>query len=122
MASDSGNGGMNYFNRRAAQRIALVSVILAALAAPVAWYIATESAEHESFASGGLEHPHYAKPREFEGMSVPTVLLGGDHAAITRWREAEAVKKTRQRRPDLLGPEVEPPSPAKKSARALKKS
>lgn len=81
-----------------------------------------ESAEHESFASGGLEHPHYAKPREFEGMSVPTVLLGGDHAAITRWREAEAVKKTRQRRPDLLGPEVEPPSPAKKSARALKKS
>ena len=74
-----------------------------------------ESAQNESFTLGGLEHPHYAKPREFEGLCVPPVLLGGDHAAITRWRAEEALKKTRTRRPDLLPPEpAAPPTPRKK--------
>ena len=53
--------------------------------------------------------------REFEGLCVPPVLLGGDHAAITRWRAEEALKKTRTRRPDLLPPEpAAPPTPRKK--------
>ena len=56
----------------------------------------------ESFSDGLLEYPQYTRPREFRGLSVPAVLLSGDHAAIERWRRAEADKRTRQRRPDLL--------------------
>lgn len=48
------------------------------------------SAEDESFRAGGtLEYPHYTRPREFQGLSVPEVLLSGDHAAIARWRESQ---------------------------------
>ena len=61
-----------------------------------------ESATEESFSSGLLEYPHYTRPREFRGMAVPEVLLSGDHAKIEQWRRAEALKRTQQRRPDLL--------------------
>lgn len=68
-----------------------------------------ECYEGESIASGILEYPQYTKPREFMGREVPEVLLSGDHAKIDRWRLEEAVKITRERRPDLLllHPEIE---------------
>lgn len=62
-----------------------------------------ESAEDESFSAGLIEYPQYTRPREFRGMEVPEVLLSGDHAKIEAWRRAEAVERTRVRRPDLLG-------------------
>ena len=60
------------------------------------------SLTHESHTEGLLEGPHYTRPVEHEGRRVPTVLLSGDHAAIARWRRAEAVRRTAERRPDLL--------------------
>ncbi len=65
------------------------------------------SAGEESFAadtSGGalLEYPHYTRPAEFRGWSVPEVLRGGDHGRIARWRRAQALRRTREHRPDLL--------------------
>ena len=61
-----------------------------------------ESAEEESFERGLLEHPHYTRPRECGGRRVPEVLLGGDHAAIRRWRLKQALGRTWLRRPDIL--------------------
>jgi tRNA (guanine37-N1)-methyltransferase len=61
------------------------------------------SATEESFEAGLLEYPHYTRPREWEGRAIPEVLLSGDHAAIARWRRAEAERITKERRPDLLG-------------------
>lgn len=60
------------------------------------------SGVHESFESGLLEHPHYTRPQVFEGREIPEVLTSGNHAAIEKWRHDEALKLTRQRRPDLL--------------------
>lgn len=57
----------------------------------------------ESFGSGLLEYPHYTRPREYRGMTVPEVLLGGDHGAVKKWRDEAARERTRQRRPDLPG-------------------
>ena len=62
----------------------------------------SECYEGESHASGILEYPQYTKPREFRGRTVPEVLLSGDHKKIDEWRLLEAVKVTRERRPDLL--------------------
>ena len=63
-----------------------------------------EAASHEgdSFASGLLEHPQYTRPEEFEGQAVPPVLLSGHHAEVERWRRREALRRTLERRPDLL--------------------
>jgi tRNA (guanine37-N1)-methyltransferase len=61
----------------------------------------SQSAERDSFENGLLDHPHYTRPAEFRGRPVPDVLLSGDHAAIARWREAQARAGTRARRPDL---------------------
>lgn len=63
---------------------------------------AAASGLEESFEGGLLEYPHYTRPRDFEGRSIPAVLVGGDHARIAAWRHAEAVRVTRLRRPDLL--------------------
>lgn len=60
------------------------------------------SLEAESFTTGLLDHPHYTRPAEFRGMRVPDVLLSGNHAEIERWRREEALRRTRERRPDLL--------------------
>ena len=49
-----------------------------------------------------LEYPHYTKPRTFEGLPIPDILLSGDHGKIARWRHDEARRLTAQRRPDLL--------------------
>lgn len=61
-----------------------------------------DSVEQDSFRSGLLDHPHYTRPPEVEGMKVPEVLLSGDHAAIVAWREREALRSTLRKRPDLL--------------------
>ena len=62
-----------------------------------------ESPQDESFSDAGLlEYPQYTRPRTFEGMDVPEVLLNGDHAKIASWRREQAVIATAQRRPDLL--------------------
>jgi len=57
----------------------------------------------ESFEAGLLEYPQFTRPREWEGREIPPVLLSGDHAKIKAWREGEALRITRERRPDLLG-------------------
>lgn len=61
-----------------------------------------DSAEEDSFTDGLLDCPHYTRPEEWRGRRVPEVLLGGDHAAIARWRRREALGRTWLRRPDLL--------------------
>jgi tRNA (guanine37-N1)-methyltransferase len=61
-----------------------------------------ESGQDESFENNRLEYPHYTRPREWEGREIPPVLLGGDHAAIARWRQEQADRITEERRPDLL--------------------
>ena len=79
----------------------------------------SECYEGESVASGILEYPQYTKPREFRGRAVPEILLSGDHAKIDRWRLEEAVKITKERRPDmlLLHPEIEESLKPKKKKR-----
>lgn len=62
------------------------------------------SAVLESFEQGLLEHPHYTRPPEFRGHAVPEVLRSGDHGAIAAWRHERALERTREVRPDLLGP------------------
>jgi tRNA (guanine37-N1)-methyltransferase len=52
--------------------------------------------------AGGLEYPHYTRPREFQGLAVPDVLLSGNHGAVEKWRAEQARKRTAQRRPDLM--------------------
>jgi tRNA (guanine37-N1)-methyltransferase len=64
---------------------------------------AEDAHDVESFSSGLLEHPQYTRPVEFEGERVPEVLLSGDHGRIAAWRRAQAVRRTRKRRPDLGG-------------------
>lgn len=61
-----------------------------------------ESANDESFTDGLLEYPQYTRPASYAGLEVPPVLLSGDHARIAHWRRQEAVKRTAERRPDLL--------------------
>ena len=60
-----------------------------------------ESLSEESFEDGLLEHPQYTRPRTFEGLEIPEVLLSGDHARIAAWRRAQREQATRERRPDL---------------------
>jgi tRNA (guanine37-N1)-methyltransferase len=59
------------------------------------------SLDEESFAAGLLEYPHYTRPRDWEGRSIPEILLSGDHEKIARWRREQAEKLTQERRPDL---------------------
>ncbi len=62
---------------------------------------AADSAVEESFSNGLLEYPHYTRPAEWQGRLVPEVLLSGHHGAVAAWRQAEAERITRERRPDL---------------------
>ncbi len=61
-----------------------------------------EALEDDSHTSGLLQHPQYKRPADFEGDEVPPVLLSGDHAAIAKWRREQSLKRTLDRRPDLL--------------------
>ena len=60
-----------------------------------------ESLSEESFEDGLLEHPQYTRPRTFEGLDIPEVLLSGHHAEVRKWRQAQREETTRERRPDL---------------------
>jgi tRNA (guanine37-N1)-methyltransferase len=72
---------------------------------------ASESLSEESFEAGLLEHPHYTKPREWEGRQIPEVLLSGDHKKIAAWRRQEAERLTAERRPDLVSRPKQEPKP-----------
>lgn len=61
-----------------------------------------QGAINESFMSGLLEHPHYTRPRNYREWSVPEVLLSGDHQKIAKWRRQESLRRTFERRPELL--------------------
>jgi tRNA (guanine37-N1)-methyltransferase len=61
-----------------------------------------ESHLQDSFSTGLLEHPHYTRPADFRGLKVPQVLTSGNHRLIDEWREKESLKRTFERRPDLL--------------------
>lgn len=79
------------------------------------------SAAEDSFMPVGpccarlLDCPHYTRPRVWEGMEVPEILLSGDHGAVDRWRHEQRLSRTRQRRPDLLPPPACGPGPAEQS-------
>jgi tRNA (guanine37-N1)-methyltransferase len=79
---------------------------------------AAHSGDDESFETGLLEYPHYTRPREWEGRTIPEVLRSGDHAAIAAWRKQRAEDDTRLRRPDLWerheGARVQSPSGARR--------
>ena len=69
-----------------------------------------EALADDSHTSGLLQHPQYTRPADFEGLTVPEVLLSGNHAAIAQWRRREALRRTLERRPDMLaraGPSAE---------------
>lgn len=74
---------------------ALARLIPGTLGDPEGW-------QDDSHASGLLEYPHYTRPPEFRGWKVPEMLLSGNHAAIERWRREQALRRTLQRRPDML--------------------
>jgi tRNA (guanine37-N1)-methyltransferase len=79
------------------------AVVIDALARFIPGVLGEEkSLTHESFTSKLLDFPQYTRPAEFRGMSVPEVLLSGNHAEIEKWRHARQLEKTRQVRPDLL--------------------
>lgn len=61
-----------------------------------------ESHQKDSFSTGFLEHPHYTRPADFRGMKVPDVLISGNHRLIEEWRTKESLRRTHERRPDLL--------------------
>lgn len=78
-------------------------VIIDAVARMIPGVLGTQaSAESDSFYQGLLGYPQYTRPREFEGMTVPDVLLSGDHAKIAKWRRKESLRNTLINRPDLL--------------------
>lgn len=79
--------------------------VVDAVARYVDGVINAESLKQESFASGMLEYPHYTRPQEFMGLTVPEVLRSGNHAEINKWRENQSKKITKERRPDLLNKE-----------------
>jgi tRNA (guanine37-N1)-methyltransferase len=77
-------------------------VLLDAVVRLLPGVIEAESHADDSFATGLLEYPQYTRPETFRGMGVPPILLSGHHAEVARWRRREALRRTLQRRPDLL--------------------
>ena len=64
----------------------------------------TRSVEEDSFSRGLLDYPHYTRPSEFAGQKVPDVLMSGHHELVRRWRRKTAIRRTLERRPELLDP------------------
>ena len=77
-------------------------VLIDAVARLVPGVIDDESSAGDSFAAGLLEYPQYTRPESFDGAAVPPVLLSGNHGEVDRWRRREALRRTLERRPDLL--------------------
>ncbi len=78
------------------------AVVIDAVTRLIPGVIESSSILDESFQEPLLEYPHYTRPREFRGLTVPEILLSGNHAAIDRWRRDAALRKTAATRPDLL--------------------
>lgn len=78
---------------------------------------AADSLGEESFEQGLLEYPQYTKPREWEGRSIPEILLSGDHGKIAEWRRQEALRLTTERRPDMASKIPAKPAPRAKDRR-----
>ncbi|MFN2483414.1 MAG: tRNA (guanosine(37)-N1)-methyltransferase TrmD [Candidatus Limnocylindria bacterium] len=77
-------------------------VVIDAVVRLVPGAIDAESSAHDSFVDGLLEHPQFTRPESFVGADVPAVLRSGHHAEVARWRRREALRRTLERRPDLL--------------------
>lgn len=77
-------------------------VVIDAVSRLVPGVIDAESSAGDSFATGLLEHPQYTRPEDWEGHGVPAVLLSGHHGEVEAWRRREALRRTSERRPDLL--------------------
>ena len=77
-------------------------VVIDALIRLLPGAIDAASTAEESFADGLLEYPQYTRPPIFDGQSVPAILSSGDHGAVRQWRRREALRRTLERRPDLL--------------------
>ena len=77
-------------------------VVIDAVSRLVPGVIDAESSAGDSFATGLLEHPQYTRPEDWEGQQVPAVLLSGHHGEVEAWRRREALRRTSERRPDLL--------------------
>jgi tRNA (guanine37-N1)-methyltransferase len=77
-------------------------VLIDAVARLLPGVIEDESSADDSFAAGLLEYPQYTRPEVFDGQEVPAVLRSGHHGEVARWRRREALRRTLQRRPDLL--------------------
>ncbi len=65
-----------------------------------------DSAVNESFSTGLLDYPQYTRPAEYRGIAVPDVLLSGDHAKIEKWRQTQALEKTKRARPELIDKKI----------------
>jgi tRNA (guanine37-N1)-methyltransferase len=77
-------------------------VLIDAVARLVPGVIEEASTAGDSFAAGLLEHPQYTRPESFDGEAVPPILLAGNHGEVDRWRRREGLRRTLERRPDLL--------------------
>lgn len=78
------------------------AVVVDAVVRLLPGFLAEEAAANESFTGSLLEHPHYTRPPVFREMEVPSVLLSGNHGEIARWRRQQSLRRTYERRPDLL--------------------
>jgi tRNA (guanine37-N1)-methyltransferase len=87
--------------------VAALAVIEAAARLAPGFVKEFESVENDSFFAGLLDYPHYTRPREWRGLSVPEVLLSGHHEQIRQWRRRRSQELTQERRPDLLTPKKE---------------
>ena len=77
-------------------------ILIDAVSRMIPGVLAENSAEEESFYSGLLEYPQYTRPEEYEGLRVPEVLLSGHHENVEKWRREQSIKRTYEKRPDLL--------------------
>jgi tRNA (guanine37-N1)-methyltransferase len=82
-------------------------VVIDAVTRLVPGVIDEASPVEESFSAGLLEYPQYTRPPEFEGRAVPPILLSGHHGEVARWRQEQALERTRRDRPDLIAPATE---------------
>ena len=78
------------------------AVVVDAIVRLLPGFLAEEASADESFTGSLLEYPHYTRPAIYRGMAVPPVLLSGNHGEISRWRRKQSLKRTQERRPDLL--------------------
>ena len=89
-------------NLRLHDNAALNAAVASGLPIACVWVSQRPSENHTSFSDGLLDCPHYTKPLEFQGMSVPNVLRSGNHGLIAEWRLKQSLQRTLERRPDLL--------------------